>query len=256
MRMCCALQWSLLQPWHGRLWVVTCMRMPGSRLHGDEHGCALITYIVNAHCSVDIGSGVGKAVVAVAMVTRARAIGLEIVAERAKRAAEALAEAESRGVRMPRPSHQNVNRNPHPHPYHPHPHPERCQLLEAHETARIDLRHGDALQPGTLPASTTFAYLSNLCFSMDLNLAIVQVLRTLPRLRCIGSLRELPTAEQPLPTAYGGVPSDDKPTRPAELVHVAGRCKLQLSRTLRVPMSWDDQTRLYIYCKQCDEQMR
>jgi len=162
----------------------------------------------------------------VAMVTRARAIGLEIVAERAKRAAEALAEAESRG------------------------------LLEAHETARIDLRHGDALQPGTLPASTTFAYLSNLCFSMDLNLAIVQVLRTLPRLRCIGSLRELPTAEQPLPTAYGGVPSDDKPTRPAELVHVAGRCKLQLSRTLRVPMSWDDQTRLYIYCKQCDEQMR
>ena len=68
-------------------WLVRC---PPSLCHspGDPLTCA---------CSVDVGSGVGKAVVAVAMITPARAVGLEIVAERAERAATGLAEALDRG---------------------------------------------------------------------------------------------------------------------------------------------------------------
>jgi len=181
-------------------------------------------------CSVDVGSGVGKAVVAVAMITPARAVGLEIVAERAERAAAGLAEAVDRG------------------------------LLSKAEAARAEVRQADALLPDAIPLNTSYAYVSNLCFSDELNRGIVAVLRSLPRLRCVASLAELP--QGPVAVEDDGAQVEaqahaEEAEAEAEAQaqaeaegssHASATCKLRLVRTLRVPMSWDDQTRLYIQC--------
>ena len=161
------------------------------------------------HTFLDVGSGVGKAVMAVAMLTNASAVGVEYVHERASRAAAALEDALA------------------------------LRLMAPEEAARVSLLERDATQPGALAQATTHAYLANLCFPRELTLALVRRLQQLPHLRCVGSLRQLPETAQEA-EADDGV---------AE--HEALPCaRLRLVRSLRVPMSWDDHTRMYIHC--CD----
>jgi hypothetical protein len=152
---------------------------------------------------VDVGSGVGKFVLAVAMRSRARSVGIEVVRERAERAATALKEA------------------------------RRAGLLTAAEADRVELLEDDATRPGALSDTTTFVFLSNLCFSPDLNIAVADALMGLPQLRCVAALRELPAAAL----------SKDLPSP-----HDENR-KFALLRTLRVRTTWDDHTRLHLYCR-------
>ena len=160
---------------------------------------------------VDVGSGVGKFVLAVALLSpSARAVGLEIVRERHLRATQALSDAKASG------------------------------LLLDHEASRVRFALGDATQTGILPADTTLAFLSNLCFSSDLNRRLLQALLRLPKLRCIASLRKLEI--EPVGVAGAHAPPDYSPDEPPS----CGR--IELVRSLRVSMSWDDRTRLYVYC--------
>ena len=154
---------------------------------------------------VDVGSGEGKAVAAVALLTPARSVGVEIVAERAELARHALADAAAQG------------------------------LLSEAEAARVTLLHEDATRPGILPETTTYAYLSNLCFSPELNRRFMGILEALPALRCVGTLRRLPQADGEAHEGRDGGAG-------------GARCQLHFSHALRVRMSWDDRARLYIYC--------
>lgn len=167
---------------------------------------------------VDVGSGVGKLVAAVAMLTPARSVGIEYVAERAERADAALADA------------------------------ARAGLLTGAEARRVDLRQGDATAAGAIPHETTHAFLSNLCFSRALNGALLRSLASLPRLRCVASLRELPLPPPPraAPAASGSARSAREPGEgapapppPCELAHAGSR---------RVRASWDDAVLLHVYC--------
>ena len=155
---------------------------------------------------VDVGSGVGKFVLAVALLSpSARAVGLEIVRERHLRATQALSDAKASG------------------------------LLLDHEASRVRFALGDATQTGILPADTTLAFLSNLCFSSDLNRRLLRALLRLPKLRCIASFANSRLS----PGSGGGACTSDEPPS-------CGR--IELVRSLRVSMSWDDRTRLYVYC--------
>ena len=126
------------------------------------------------------------------------------------------------------------------------------------------MRQADALLPGAIPWNTSYAYVSNLCFSDELNRGIVAVLRSLPRLSCVASLAELPQgpaaiedeeAQVEAQGQAGEAEAEAEAEAQAEAQalaegssHARATCKLRLVRTLRVPMSWDDQTRLYIQC--------
>ena len=111
---------------------------------------------------------------------------------------------------------------------------ERSLLLPS-EAERIELREADATLPGALPPSTTFAYLSNLCFSEALNRRMATAVLRLPKLRCLGALRELPSQL-------------DGAEATSEETPVVSPCRLRLMRTMLVRMSWDDTTRLHIFC--------
>ena len=134
---------------------------------------------------------------AAAILTPMRAVGLEVIAERHERAEAALTESVQRG------------------------------LLESSEAARVQLVHGDATSRAMLPDDTPFVSLSNLCFSGELNRQLLGALRMLPRLKCLASLREL------------ALESEQEGREPRRLRHV---------RTLSSSMSWDDDSRLHIYC--------
>ena len=151
---------------------------------------------------VDVGSGVGKAVLAFAiLMPSARSVGVEFVSERARRAAAALADATRNGY------------------------------LEPQEAERVTLVEDDATRPGALPEDTVWVYLSNLCFADDLNRKVLlALLQAAPRLRCIAALRELVDSR-------------------VEGQRTSSACpRLALVSTVRVSMSWDDLSRLHIYC--------
>lgn len=171
---------------------------------------------------VDIGSGVGKAVASVALLSPAYAVGVEVVPTRAAAAQSAVSAARAAGV------------------------------LSDVEAARVELREGDATRPGTLPANATFAYLSNLCFSDALNTALVAALGRLPRLRCVGSLRQLlehPPESGDEKGALTGTSVSGGVTSPLSAATArAARCRLRLKHTVRIRMSWDDTTSLHVYC--------
>jgi hypothetical protein len=166
---------------------------------------------------VDVGSGVGKVVVGVAILTGAISVGLEVVPERARRASAALADAVSRG------------------------------LLSAAEAARVALREVDATREGALPRGTTHVYLSNLCFPLELTREIVDVLTRLPHLRCVAALRKLP--EPPwVPPGDGHEDAETGAPAPAHRSAERSCPRLQLMRSMHVPMTWDDRTEVHIYC--------
>ena len=149
---------------------------------------------------VDVGSGLGKLVLAIGVLAQgARAVGIEIESERAALADVALRDA------------------------------KRWALLEPAEAARLELRQGDATAAGVLPADTSLAYLSNLCFGPELSQAIVRRLLELPKLRCIAALREIDDV----------VPAASSPSPP---------CQLEWRRSLRVSTTWDEHSKLHIYC--------
>lgn len=170
---------------------------------------------------VDVGSGVGKFVLAVALLSpSASAVGLEVQPERHARAIAALDEASAKG------------------------------LMSPSEVSRVRFELGDATQEGVLPAGTTLAFLSNLCFSPELNMRVVARLLRLRNLKCVASLREL----EPLQTALAGAEAhgsnddDDGPSGGTSSSSL-GRCgALVLVRSLRIGMSWDSRTRVYVYC--------
>ena len=178
---------------------------------------------------VDVGSGVGKVVVAMAMLTGARAVGIELNAERALIADGALDDAVARG------------------------------LLSADEASRVQLRRGDATRDAVLPSGTTFVYMSNLCFSAADNARLRATLQHLPQLRCVAALKEL-DGGRPLPPA-GAAGAAGGAAAAAERDGVGGdgeqggaaaaSCRLDYVRQLRVRMTWDDHSRLHIYC--CNE---
>ena len=111
---------------------------------------------------VDIGSGVGKLVVAVAMVSEAAAFGIELSTERATMAADAVASAASLG------------------------------LLSSEEVDRITLAQGDATADGALPQGTSHVWLANTCFPEGLTRALLAAIVALPNLRCVVALQPLP----------------------------------------------------------------
>ena len=108
---------------------------------------------------LDVGSGVGKLVLATPLLTGAAAIGVEVVAERHALAVEALQRAVASGSLNPEQA-------------------ARVRLVQA------DATHG-------LP-DATHAYFSNLCFSPTLDLLIARSLVAIPSLRCVVALRPLP----------------------------------------------------------------
>ena len=110
---------------------------------------------------VDIGSGVGKLVVAVAMVSEAVAFGIELSTERATMAADAVASAASLG------------------------------LLSSEEVDRITLAQGDAPADDALPQGTSHVWLANTCFPEDLTRALAAIVAH-PSLRCVVALQPLP----------------------------------------------------------------
>ena len=111
---------------------------------------------------VDIGSGVGKLVVAVAMVSEAAAFGIELSTERATMAADAVASASSLG------------------------------LLASEEVDRITLAQGDATADGALPQGTSHVWLANTCFPEGWTRALLSAIVDLPNLRCVVALQPLP----------------------------------------------------------------
>ena len=166
-------------------------------------------------CFVDVGSGVGKLVLATALLSSARAVGIEVVPDRHQRATAALADATRLGV------------------------------LTAEEASRVQLIHGDALERNTLPPDTTFLYLSNLCFSSALNQQLLHAVTALPKLRCLASLRELALVDA---DHDDGAQLARALVRPSVQARSATCGRLELARTLQVSMTWDDQTSLFIYC--------
>ena len=187
-------------------------------------------WLTSSDTFVDIGSGVGKVVASVALLSPAYAVGVEVVPTRAAAAQSALTAARAAGV------------------------------LSDAEAARVELREGDATRPGMLPANATFAYLSNLCFSDALNTALVAALGRLPRLRCVGSLRQLlePPPESGDETgALAGTAVSGEVSSPSSAATSsatsaatarAARCRLRFIHTVRIRMSWDDTTSLHVHC--------
>ena len=156
---------------------------------------------------VDVGSGVGKLVLAAALLTRAsKAVGLEVDPERAERASNAFKAAKRHG------------------------------LLTPGEAMRVELSEADATVEGALPADTTLVYLSNLCFGAELTRAIARRLVRLPKLRCVGALRELDLDDE----AIRKDASSDGEDAPA--------CQLESVRSLRVGTTWAENSRLHVYC--------
>lgn len=114
---------------------------------------------------LDVGSGAGKLLFAAALLTPARARGVEYVADRAALAAAALADAARDG------------------------------LLAADEARRVEPIHADATAPGALDGATHL-YMANLCFPDALNRAMVGALAAVASLRCVATLRPLPLDEE------------------------------------------------------------
>ena len=110
---------------------------------------------------LDIGSGVGKLILATGVLTEARGVGVEVEPERAERASAALRDALESG------------------------------RISSSEATRLSLGEGDATIRGVLPQDATLAYFSNLCFGEELTARIVERIIELPQLQCIGALREL-----------------------------------------------------------------
>jgi hypothetical protein len=157
---------------------------------------------------LDIGSGVGRLVLATALLTRARAIGVEVVASRHNTAVGALARAEASGA------------------------------VSREQASRVLLLHGDAT--AGLP-DTTHAYLSNLCFPPDLERVIGMALISLPSLRCAVTLRSLP----PEVLVASQVGSDKANMGPDER---AGGCKLELVGGVTLAMTWTSAFPALLYC--------
>ena len=145
---------------------------------------------------LDIGSGVGKLILATGVLTEARGVGVEVEPERAERASAALRDAIDSG------------------------------RISSSEASRLSLVEGDATIRGVLPQDATLAYFSNLCFGEELTARIVERIIELPKLQCIGALREL--------------------LMPADREDV--KCRLIHQRTIRVSTTWDENARLFIYC--------
>ena len=95
--------------------------------------CASTALVTDSHF-VDIGSGVGKLVVSIALLTPADSTGIEFVARRAAAADAGLSDAIAQG------------------------------LVTHGEASRVHLLHADATEDGVLPVDTTHAFLPNLCF--------------------------------------------------------------------------------------------
>ena len=110
---------------------------------------------------VDIGSGVGKLVTALALLTPARALGVELIEARAAAASAALDEAVAQGS------------------------------VTEPEVRRLSLVHADATTTGVLPESTTHAFLPNLCFPDSLTATLLAALARMPGLRCIITIKKL-----------------------------------------------------------------
>jgi SAM-dependent methyltransferase len=108
---------------------------------------------------LDIGSGVGRLVLATALLTPARAVGVEVVVSRHRNAVAALARAEASGA------------------------------LSQKQASRVHLILADAT--AGLP-DATHVYLSNLCFPPALERRLAEALVALPSLRCAVTLRPLP----------------------------------------------------------------
>jgi len=113
---------------------------------------------------VDVGSGVGKLLLAAVLLSPAKARGIELVAQRAALAEAARADALRRG------------------------------LIGEEEGARLELLHADATQPGVLEGAT-HVYMANLCFPEALNRAMTTALAAVASLRCVLTLRDLPLRE-------------------------------------------------------------
>ena len=125
------------------------------------HGIPEAHPLDEAALLVDVGSGVGKLLMATVLLTPARARGIELVAERAARAEAARADALGAG------------------------------LLTEEEARRVALRHADATARGALDGAT-HVYMANLCFPEALNRAMLAALAAVPSLRCVATLRDLP----------------------------------------------------------------
>ena len=85
-----------------------------------------------------------------------------------------------------------------------------------------------------------------------LNTALVAALGRLPRLRCVGSLRQLlehPPESGDEKGALTGTSVSGGVTSPLSAATArAARCRLRLKHTVRIRMSWDDTTSLHVYC--------
>ncbi|KAL1528843.1 hypothetical protein AB1Y20_010166 [Prymnesium parvum] len=132
-----------------------------------ESAPCLSTALDSSSHFVDIGSGMGKLVVSAAILTPARALGVELLEGRAAGASAALADAISKG------------------------------LISRDEAHRIKLLHADATADGVLPYTITHAFLANLCFPEELTSKILTVLARAPGLRSIISLKNLPLFNWP-----------------------------------------------------------
>jgi hypothetical protein len=187
------------------------------RLSGDDR--------VSPSVCVQVGSGVGKLVLALPLLTHAHAVGIEIDDERAASAEAALRDART------------------------------LSLLSEDEASRLQLRHGDALAQGAIPANTTLVYISNLCFPPALSGAIAARLLTLPKLQCVAASLELDPSAAEVPVTDDKSSADaHAPDLPIPEAPTAPRpgCRLVLQRTLQVSNTWDEHSRLHVYCVRCD----
>eukprot|EP00962_Isochrysis_galbana_P057980 scaffold30635_cov135-Isochrysis_galbana.AAC.2 len=179
---------------------------------------------------LDIGSGVGRLVLATALLTGAKAVGVEVVEARHMAAVRALARAQASGTLTPK------------------------------QASRVGLLHADATKTTALP-DATHAYLSNLCFPPDLEREIALALVALPSLRFAVTLRPLPPEALAAsrdrvgaPTGIGGTALPRRGiaasgARAAEGPgEQGGGCALELVGGVTLAMTWTAAFPALLYC--------
>eukprot|EP00933_Yihiella_yeosuensis_P035739 TRINITY_DN29327_c4_g1_i1.p1 TRINITY_DN29327_c4_g1~~TRINITY_DN29327_c4_g1_i1.p1 ORF type:complete len:447 (-),score=43.64 TRINITY_DN29327_c4_g1_i1:121-1461(-) len=128
------------------------------------HQLPLGFQINNMSQFVDLGSGIGKMVLQVAIMTdAAKVTGIELSEERASTASAAKRRSFGRG------------------------------MLSTEESQKIKLLQGDAFLADGRSEGATHIYVSNLCFPPELNDRLVLLLQELENsIQCVMTLRELP----------------------------------------------------------------
>ena len=132
------------------------------------------------------------------MLTGARATGIELVGSRHDHAVGALSRARADG----------------------------CMAADA--ASRVSFTRADATAKGVIPTDATHAFFSNLCYPEDVSVAIFGRLGEVAALRCVLTLRTLPTASLAVLEAGLG-------------------CAMRRTEAL-LPMTWSDAISVYNYC--------